>query len=58
MVGDRRHDINGAHAVKMRGLGVRWVWQSGRTSGSHRDLGRRFGLAGDAVPYGILESDE
>lgn len=26
MVGDRRHDIAGAHAVKMRGLGVLWVW--------------------------------
>jgi phosphoglycolate phosphatase len=24
MVGDRRHDIAGAHAVKMRGLGVLW----------------------------------
>ncbi|MCK1424009.1 HAD hydrolase-like protein [Bradyrhizobium sp. 180] len=24
MVGDRRHDINGAHAVKIRGLGVLW----------------------------------
>jgi phosphoglycolate phosphatase len=24
MVGDRRHDIIGAHAVKMRGLGVLW----------------------------------
>jgi phosphoglycolate phosphatase len=24
MVGDRRHDIVGAHAVKMRGLGVLW----------------------------------
>jgi phosphoglycolate phosphatase len=24
MVGDRRHDISGAHAVGMRGLGVLW----------------------------------
>jgi phosphoglycolate phosphatase len=24
MVGDRRHDIAGAHAVGMRGLGVLW----------------------------------
>jgi phosphoglycolate phosphatase len=24
MVGDRRHDISGAHAVRMRGLGVLW----------------------------------
>ncbi|MBR0905944.1 HAD hydrolase-like protein [Bradyrhizobium liaoningense] len=29
MVGDRRHDINGAHAVKMRGLGVRWDMAAG-----------------------------
>ncbi|MBR0960502.1 HAD hydrolase-like protein [Bradyrhizobium japonicum] len=28
MVGDRRHDINGAHAVKMRGLGVLWGYGS------------------------------
>jgi phosphoglycolate phosphatase len=24
MVGDRRYDISGAHAVRMRGLGVLW----------------------------------
>ncbi len=28
MVGDRRHDIVGAHAVKMRGLGVLWGYGS------------------------------
>src|SRR6266702_3207055 len=28
MVGDRRHDIVGAHAVKMRGLGVLWGYVS------------------------------
>ena len=28
MVGDRRHDIIGAHAVKMRGLGVLWGYGS------------------------------
>ncbi len=28
MVGDRRHDIAGAHAVKMRGLGVLWGYGS------------------------------
>lgn len=28
MVGDRSHDINGAHAVKMRGLGVLWGYGS------------------------------
>jgi phosphoglycolate phosphatase len=28
MVGDRRHDINGAHAVRMRGLGVLWGYGS------------------------------
>ncbi|MET4386551.1 phosphoglycolate phosphatase [Bradyrhizobium sp. F1.4.3] len=28
MVGDRRHDIAGAHAVKMRGLGVLWGFGS------------------------------
>lgn len=28
MVGDRRHDIDGAHAVKMRGLGVLWGYGS------------------------------
>jgi phosphoglycolate phosphatase len=28
MVGDRRHDIVGAHAVKMRGLGVLWGFGS------------------------------
>ncbi|MCP3393580.1 HAD hydrolase-like protein [Bradyrhizobium sp. CCGB12] len=28
MVGDRSHDINGAHAVKMRGLGVLWGYRS------------------------------
>src|SRR6516162_4328791 len=28
MVGDRRHDIVGAHAVKMRGLGVLWRYGS------------------------------
>src|SRR5258708_37004584 len=28
MVGDRRHDISGAHAVGMRGLGVLWCYGS------------------------------
>jgi len=28
MVGDRRHDISGAHAVGMRGLGVLWGYGS------------------------------
>jgi phosphoglycolate phosphatase len=28
MVGDRRHDIVGAHAVRMRGLGVLWGYGS------------------------------
>jgi phosphoglycolate phosphatase len=28
MVGDRRHDIAGAHAVRMRGLGVLWGYGS------------------------------
>ena len=28
MVGDRRHDIVGAHAVKMRGVGVLWGYGS------------------------------
>ena len=28
MVGDRRHDIIGAHAVRMRGLGVLWGYGS------------------------------
>ena len=28
MVGDRRHDIVGAHAVNMRGLGVLWGYGS------------------------------
>jgi phosphoglycolate phosphatase len=28
MVGDRRHDIAGAHAVGMRGLGVLWGYGS------------------------------
>lgn len=28
MVGDRRHDIAGAHAVEMRGLGVLWGYGS------------------------------
>nr|WP_249816237.1 HAD hydrolase-like protein [Bradyrhizobium sp. 138] len=28
MVGDRRHDINGAHAVRMLGLGVLWGYGS------------------------------
>ena len=28
MVGDRRHDIIGAHAVNMRGLGVLWGYGS------------------------------
>ena len=28
MVGDRRHDIAGAHAVKMRGVGVLWGYGS------------------------------
>jgi phosphoglycolate phosphatase len=28
MVGDRRHDISGAHAVRMRGLGVLWGYGS------------------------------
>ena len=28
MVGDRRHDIVGAHAVDMRGLGVLWGYGS------------------------------
>ena len=28
MVGDRRHDIFGAHAVRMRGLGVLWGYGS------------------------------
>ena len=28
MVGDRQHDIVGAHAVNMRGLGVLWGYGS------------------------------
>jgi phosphoglycolate phosphatase len=28
MVGDRRHDISGAHAVGMRGLGVLWGYSA------------------------------
>ncbi len=28
MVGDRRHDVAGAHAVKMRGVGVLWGYGS------------------------------
>jgi phosphoglycolate phosphatase len=28
MVGDRRYDIAGAHAVRMRGLGVLWGYGS------------------------------
>jgi phosphoglycolate phosphatase len=49
MVGDRRHDISGAHAVGMRGLGVLWGYGTRdelETAGADRlvesatDLGR------------------
>ena len=39
MVGDRRYDISGAHAVGMRGLGVLWgygTWDELETAGADR----------------------
>lgn len=49
MVGDRRHDIAGAHAVKMRGLGVLWGYGSRdelEAAGADRLVERTADLAG------------
>jgi phosphoglycolate phosphatase len=48
MVGDRRHDIAGAHAVDMRGLGVLWGYGSRdelETAGADHLVGRPADLA-------------
>jgi phosphoglycolate phosphatase len=48
MVGDRRHDIVGAHAVRMRGLGVLWGYGSRdelETAGADRVVERTADLA-------------
>jgi phosphoglycolate phosphatase len=49
MVGDRRHDIAGAHAVNMRGLGVLWGYGSRdelETARADRLVERTADLAG------------
>ena len=49
MVGDRRHDIAGAHAVGMRGVGVLWGYGSRdelAAAGAHRLVERPADLAG------------
>lgn len=48
MVGDRRHDIAGAHAVDMRGLGVLWGYGSRdelEAAGADQLVERTAGLA-------------
>ncbi|MCF8533467.1 MAG: HAD hydrolase-like protein [Reyranella sp.] len=48
MVGDRRHDIAGAHAVGMRGLGVLWGYgtrEELETAGADRLVGSSADLA-------------
>jgi len=48
MVGDRRHDIAGAHAVRMRGVGVLWGYGSRdelETAGADRLVERTADLA-------------
>jgi phosphoglycolate phosphatase len=49
MVGDRRHDISGAHAVGMRGLGALWGYGSRdelETAGADRLVESPGDLAG------------
>jgi phosphoglycolate phosphatase len=52
MVGDRRHDISGAHAVGMRGLGVLWGYGSRdelETAGADRLVDSPADLAGTVL---------
>jgi phosphoglycolate phosphatase len=52
MVGDRRHDISGAHAVGMRGLGVLWGYGTRdelETAGADRLVERPADLASTVV---------
>jgi phosphoglycolate phosphatase len=52
MVGDRRHDISGAHAVGMRGLGVLWGYGSRdelETAGADRLVDCPADLAGTVL---------
>lgn len=52
MVGDRRHDISGAHAVGMRGLGVLWGYGSRdelETAGADQLVESPADLAGAAL---------
>jgi phosphoglycolate phosphatase len=52
MVGDRRHDISGAHAVGMRGLGVLWGYGSRdelETAGADRLVDAPADLAGTVL---------
>ncbi len=52
MVGDRRHDISGAHAVGMRGLGVLWGYGTRdelETAGADRLVESPADLAGTVL---------
>jgi phosphoglycolate phosphatase len=52
MVGDRRHDISGAHAVGMRGLGVLWGYGTRdelETAGADRLVDSPADLAGTVL---------